>query len=58
MSVSCTYDTDDVLYASCDVSVYARLCARACKSLYRFVIPTFFSLENKKKKKKRRSFVL
>jgi hypothetical protein len=52
MSVSCTYATEDVLCAYCDVSVYVRLCARACKSLSRFVIPTFFSLEKKKKKKK------
>ncbi len=59
MSVSCTYDTDDVLCSSCDVSVYARLCARACKSLSRFVIPIFFSLEKKKKKKKKKkSFVV
>jgi hypothetical protein len=51
MSVSCTYATEDVLCAYCDVSVYVRLCARACKSLSRFVIPIFFSLEKKKKKK-------
>ncbi len=56
MSVSCTYDTEDVLCAYCDVSVYVSLCARACKSLSRFVITIFFSLEKKKKKKK--SFVL
>jgi hypothetical protein len=56
MSVSCTYDTDDVLYASCDVSVYARLCARACKSLYRFVIPTFFFTREQEEEEEEEEF--
>jgi hypothetical protein len=49
VSVSCTYDTEDVLCAYCDVSVYVRLCARACKSLSRFVIPIFFPTREEEK---------